>query len=78
MSNYLFLPFLDGTNGEGSYAGGRYIDLRIPEGDRMEIDFNSAYNPYCDYNEKYSCPIVPRANYLPIQIVAGVKAYKKD
>ena len=56
--DYLFLPFLDNTNGEGSYSGGRYIDLRIPEGDTMIIDFNTAYNPYCAYNELFSCPIV--------------------
>jgi len=78
FEDYLFLPFLDTTNGESSYGGGRYIDLRIPESDSMEIDFNSAYNPYCVYNEKYSCPIVPRVNYLPIKIEAGVKNYKKD
>ncbi|MCB0398451.1 MAG: DUF1684 domain-containing protein [Winogradskyella sp.] len=75
--DYLFLPFLDDTNGEASYAGGRYIDLRIPEGDTIEIDFNKAYNPYCAYNEKYSCPIVPRENYLPLKVEAGVKAFKK-
>jgi hypothetical protein len=40
------------------------------------IDFNSAYNPYCAYNHKYSCPIVPRENYLKIRIEAGVKAFK--
>ena len=75
--DYLFLPFLDNTNGETSYAGGRYIDLRIPEGNTIEIDFNSAYNPLCAYNEKYSCPIVPRVNYLDLNIEAGVKAFKK-
>jgi len=61
--NYLFLPFSDETNGIESYGGGRYIDLRIPEGNQLTIDFNSAYNPYCAYNDKYSCPIVPRENY---------------
>ncbi|WP_299226059.1 DUF1684 domain-containing protein [uncultured Psychroserpens sp.] len=75
--DYLFLPFLDDTNGAESYGGGRYIDLRIPDGDSIEIDFNSAYNPYCAYNEVYSCPIVPRDNYLALEIKAGVKAYKK-
>jgi len=78
FEDYLFLPFLDTTNGESTYGGGRYIDLRISEGDSMEIDFNSAYNPYCVYNEKYSCPIVPRVNYLPIKVEAGVKNYTKD
>jgi len=43
----------------------------------MIIDFNEAFNPYCAYNDKYSCPIVPRVNYLPIKIEAGVKAFKK-
>ncbi|MTE28284.1 DUF1684 domain-containing protein [Winogradskyella ouciana] len=75
--DYLFLPFLDDTNGSGSYAGGRYIDLRIPDGDILVIDFNTAYNPYCAYDEKYSCPIVPRENYLATEVKAGVKAFKK-
>ena len=76
--DYLFLPFLDDTNGEGSYAGGRYTEARIPEGNTIVIDFNTAYNPYCAYNKKYSCPIVPRANYLETRIEAGVKAYRKN
>lgn len=75
--DYLFLPFIDNTNGEESYGGGRYIDMRIPEGDEIEIDFNKAYNPYCAYNERYSCPIVPRENYLDVEIRAGVKAFDK-
>lgn len=75
--DYLFLPFLDETNGLESYGGGRYIDTRIPEGNTMIIDFNKAYNPYCAYNEKYSCPIVPRENYLRVRIEAGVKVFKK-
>ena len=78
LEDYLFLPFLDDTNGEESYGGGRYIDLRIPESDTITIDFNKAYNPLCVYNEKFSCPLVPRENYLPIQVKAGVKMYVKD
>lgn len=76
--DYLFLPFLDETNGETTYGGGRYIDLRIPNGDSIVINFNQAYNPYCVYNERYSCPIVPRVNYLKTKINAGIKDYKKD
>ena len=75
--DYLFLPFLDITNGESTYSGGRYIDLRIPDNDHIEIDFNKAYNPLCVYNKKYSCPIVPRANFLDIKIEAGVKMFVK-
>ncbi len=74
--NYLFLPFTDKTNGKESYGGGRYIGLEIPKGDTIIIDFNKAYNPYCAYNPKYSCPIPPRENDLSVAIKAGVKAYK--
>ncbi len=75
--DYLFLPFLDNTNGNGSYPGGRYTEARIPEGDIIVIDFNTAYNPYCAYNDKYSCPIVPRKNYLGTEVEAGVKNFNK-
>ena len=75
--DHLFLPFTDNTNGETSYGGGRYIDLNIPEGDEIIIDFNQAYNPYCAYNHKYSCPIPPEVNHLDTDIKAGVMAYKK-
>lgn len=74
---YLFLPFTDNTNGESTYEGGRYIDLDIPDSDILIIDFNRAYNPYCVYNEKYSCPIVPEVNHLDTEIRAGIKDYSK-
>jgi len=76
--DYLFLPFLDETNGNETYGGGRYIDLTIPNGDTLVIDFNKAYNPYCVYNKKYSCPLVPRQNYLRTNVRAGVKNFLKD
>ena len=76
--DYLFLPFLDETNGEETYGGGRYIDLTIPKGDSILIDFNRAYNPYCVYNKKYSCPLVPRQNYLRTKVRAGVKDFMKE
>ncbi len=73
--NHLFLPFTDLTCGKLSYESGRYIDIQIPESDAIIIDFNKAYNPYCAYNFKYSCPIVPSENYLAIEINAGVKKF---
>lgn len=78
-ADYLFLPFYDKTNGTTSYGGGRYIDMRLPEENAttIVIDFNKAYNPYCAYNDKYSCPIPPKENRLEIAIPAGVKAFKK-
>ena len=74
--DYLFLPFLDLTNGKTTYSGGRYIDLRIPEGDTIIIDFNKAFNPYCAYSHHYSCPVVPSENYLDFEVRAGVKKFK--
>jgi uncharacterized protein (DUF1684 family) len=72
---YLFLPFSDLSCGKETYIGGRYIDMRIPKGTTVTIDFNKAYNPYCAYNHKYSCPIVPLENDLDVDILAGVKKF---
>ncbi|WP_430427000.1 DUF1684 domain-containing protein [Maribacter litoralis] len=74
--DYLFLPFTDKTNGEETYGGGRYLDLRIPNGSTIVLDFNKAYNPYCAYNKKFSCPIVPKVNHLDTEIKVGVKAFE--
>jgi uncharacterized protein (DUF1684 family) len=75
FKDYLFLPFSDLTSGNESYMGGKYIDLKIPKGNTIAIDFNTSYNPYCAYNHKYSCPIVPLENDLNIEIRAGVKKF---
>ena len=78
--DYLFLPFTDNTSGEDSYGGGRYMDVLItdekPDG-TIKLNFNNTYNPYCAYNEKYSCPLTPRKNHLDFEIKAGVKIFKK-
>jgi len=74
----LFLPFYDNTNGITTYSGGRYIDLKFSNDSIISIDFNKAYNPYCVYNYKFSCPIVPSENYIASEIKAGVKDYNKN
>jgi uncharacterized protein len=71
--DYLFLPFTDKTTGDQTYGGGRYIDLRIPKTHEIVIDFNKAYNPYCAYSDRYSCPKVPYENHLEIEVSAGIK-----
>lgn len=75
----LFLPFTDYTSGDGSYGGGRYIDLELSDivDDMLIIDFNKNYNPYCAYTTGYSCPIPPEYNDLTIRIEAGVKDFGK-
>lgn len=77
FEDYLFLPFTDLTNGNETYGGGRYLDLRIPETTEITLDFNKAYNPYCAYNKKFSCPLVPAVNNLKIPVLAGVKDFNK-
>ncbi len=76
LSDLLFIPFKDKTNGAETYEGGRYIDAEILEGYRMVLDFNLAYNPSCAYNEKFVCVLPPRENILDIPIRAGEKHYK--
>jgi hypothetical protein len=75
FEDYLFVPFTDATNGEETYGGGRYLDLRAPLGRQVELDFNRAYNPYCAYGGRYSCPIPPAENHLAVPVRAGVKAF---
>lgn len=74
-SDYLFIPYRDFSNGDESYGGGRYLDLKIPTSDSLSLDFNLSYNPYCAYNHKYSCPIPPEENDLEVRIEAGEKSY---
>jgi len=73
--NYLFIPFNDLTNDKTTYGGGRFLDLTETGASTLLIDFNKAYNPYCAYNHKYSCPIPPESNNLKIKIKAGEKKW---
>ena len=74
----LFVPFKDKTTGGETYYAGRYIDVDIQTGTtEYYLDFNRAYNPYCAYNESYSCPLVPSENILPVAIRAGEQNYDK-
>lgn len=76
--NKLFIPFTDATNGKETYGGGRYLDLEIPISQNIILDFNMAYNPYCAYNEEYSCPIPPKENHISAEIKAGMKKFKDE
>jgi uncharacterized protein (DUF1684 family) len=67
----VFLPFLDATSGTETYGAGRYLDL-YPEADgTYVVDFNLAYHPSCVYDPKFSCPLTPAENRLPVRIEAG-------
>jgi len=73
--NTISLLFKDHTNGKGTYGGGRYIDIdpNAIQENRIVIDFNAAYNPYCAYNHEYACPLPPKENTLPVAVEAGEK-----
>lgn len=75
QKNYLFIPFQDLTSSKEAYGGGRYIDIQIPETDKVMVDFNLAYNPYCAYDDKWSCVIPPPENFLEVKILAGEKKF---
>ncbi len=76
--NNLFLPFKDYTNGEETYGGGRYINLLDTDivGNKIIIDLNKSYNPWCTYSDGFNCPIPPRENHLELAVKAGEKSYK--
>ena len=67
----VFVPFLDGTSGNETYGAGRYMDLEPEEDGTYSLDFNLAYHPSCVYDIRYSCPLTPAENRLPVRIEAG-------
>jgi len=81
---YFFLPFADPTNGDKTYGAGRYVEVELLPDGQFRLDLNSAYNPFCAYNEPHSlvnaagrhprtwnCPLVPPENRLAVPIEAG-------
>ena len=73
----LFLAFSDKTSADETYGAGRYLDIKkVPGAKSVTLDFNEAYNPYCAYNDNYSCPFPPKENILTVAIRAGEKTYK--
>lgn len=69
----VFVPFLDGTTGVESYGAGRYLDLDPEHDGTYVLDFNLAYHPSCVYDMRFSCPLTPPENRLPVRIEAGEK-----
>ena len=75
--NGLFLPFVDSLAGKETYPAGRYLEPEPLSGGRLRVDFNLAYNPYCAYNDRWSCPLTPFENRLKVPIRAGEKLYHR-
>jgi len=77
--DYLFIPFTDLTDSFETYGGGRYIEARIPKkGEKLVLDFNQCFNPYCHYSTGYNCPIPPKENFINMRIEAGEKMLYVD
>lgn len=73
-----FIPFRDATSGEDTYGGGRYLDIEPNPDGMLTVDFNRAYNPYCVYNDGYSCPLPPPENWLTVPIEAGERSFERS
>ena len=71
----LFLPFQDATTGRDTYGVGRYVYVEPGPDGKVVVDFNTAYNPYCAYNDRWACPLVPPENRVPLAVTAGEKKY---
>jgi hypothetical protein len=70
-----FLPFVDSLANTETYPAGRYLEPEGIGGGKFLIDFNLAYNPYCAYNDRFSCPLTPFENRLKVPIRAGEKLF---
>jgi uncharacterized protein (DUF1684 family) len=70
-----FLPFVDALAAGETYPAGRYLEPEALPNNHFLVDFNLAYNPYCAYNEMWSCPITPFENRLKVPIRAGEKLF---
>lgn len=74
---YYSIWFTDLTTGKETYKIGRYLDFDFkPDEDFIyTIDFNMAYNPYCDYSELFTCPIPTQEDHLNFEVRAGEKSF---
>lgn len=75
----IFLPFRDSTAGSQTYGAGRYLLDTIKSADHggdqqrgtIVLDFNMAYHPSCAYDPRWSCPLAPPQNRLPVPVPVG-------
>lgn len=79
LKELVFLPMKDLTNGEATYGGGRYLYMKMEDiqDNKVIIDFNKLFNPYCAYSDGYKCPIPPTENHLEIAVEAGELMFAK-
>jgi len=73
----LFVMFSDQTSGKQTYGAGRFLYVGLPDADRIEVDFNKAYNPPCAFTNFATCPLPPPQNQLALAIDAGELKYER-
>jgi hypothetical protein len=73
----LFVMFSDATSGKETYGAGRFLYVGLPNADRIEVDFNEAFNPPCAFTDFATCPLPPPQNRLALAIDAGELKYER-
>ena len=74
----LWFIFKDRTSGKETYPAGRFLYAPAAVDDKIELDFNRAYNPPCAFTPYATCPLPPRQNWLPVRIEAGELTYHAE
>jgi uncharacterized protein (DUF1684 family) len=73
----LFVMFSDATSGRETYGAGRFLYVGLPAADRIEVDFNQAFNPPCAFTDFATCPLPPQQNRLALGVDAGELKYER-
>jgi hypothetical protein len=73
----LFVMFSDATSGKQTYGAGRFLYVGLPNAERIEVDFNKAFNPPCAFTDFATCPLPPQQNQLTLAIDAGELKYQR-
>lgn len=79
----IFIPFKDGTSGNTTYGGGRYLldtvkgaDLGSSDRGDLILDLNFAYHPSCHYDHRWSCPLAGPESRLDARVEAGEMSWE--
>ncbi len=73
----VFVPLKDGSAGETSYGGGRYMLDTAKSSDlggtdhSLIIDLNFLYHPSCRYDPAWVCPLAQAENRITATVSAG-------
>lgn len=69
--NQVWFVFKDATSGRSTYGAGRFLYAPLTADGAVHLDFNKAYHPPCAFTPFAACPLPPKGNVLPVEILAG-------